>query len=105
MMDKAKKAWMEACAVWPVAKGSLAEVKKRCNRPGCKRCASGEQHVAWQYTNKMDGRSCSYHVPARAVAEIRQALENGRQLERMMMETAIAILDAHRKTRKGKNPS
>jgi hypothetical protein len=43
------------------------------------------------------------HVPAEAVEEIRQALENGRRLERLMLETGLAILEGHRKPRKKKS--
>jgi len=100
MASEAKKAWMTERLAWPVAKGTLAEVRKRCNRPGCKRCESGERHVMWQFTCKPDGRSRAFHVPNSAVAEMRLALDNGRRLERAMIETAIAILDSHRRKKK-----
>ena len=100
MSNEAKKAWMMERLTWPVAKGTLAEVRKRCNRPGCKRCESGERHAAWQFTCKTDGRSRAFHVPNSAVAEMRLALDNGRRLERAMVETAIAILDSHRGKKK-----
>ena len=100
MASDAKEAWMKMCSAWPVAKGTLTEVRKSCNRPGCKRCDSGEKHIAWQFTFKLDGKSKSFHVPASAVEEMRLALENGRRLEHAMFETAVAILDGHRKKRK-----
>ena len=100
MSDEAKMVWQKMCLLWPVAKGTLAEVRKRCNRPGCKRCESGERHACWQFTCKVDGRTRAFHVPGCAVDEIRTAIENGRQLERAMVDSAIAILDAHRKSRR-----
>lgn len=99
MSEKAKKSWMKLCLAWPVGKGTLAEVRKRCNRPGCKRCESGEKHAVWQFTCKVQGKARAFHVPNAAVEEMRQALENGRRLEHAMVETAIAILDGYRKKR------
>ncbi|MEN9362685.1 MAG: hypothetical protein RL095_4220 [Verrucomicrobiota bacterium] len=99
MDNQVKQAWEEAIKAWPVAKGTLAEVRKACNRPGCKRCGSGEKHPCWQFTCKVEGRSKAMHVPAEAVEEIRLALENGRRLERQMLETGLAILAAYRKPR------
>jgi hypothetical protein len=103
MTDAAKQAWNEATKLWPVAKGTLAEVRKACNRPGCKRCEAGDKHPCWQFTCKVEGKSKAMHVPAEAVEEIRQALENGRRLERLMLETGLAILEGHRKPRKKKS--
>ena len=31
----------------PVARGSLALVRKACGKPGCKACKSGRKHPAW----------------------------------------------------------
>ena len=31
----------------PVARGSLALVRKACGKPGCRACKSGRKHPAW----------------------------------------------------------
>jgi len=71
-------------ALWPIAKGSLSEVRKPCNRKGCKACAVGIKHPAFIYTYREDGKLRCLHVRPEFVVQLRQAIENGRRLERML---------------------
>ena len=71
-------------SLWPLAKGSLSEVRKSCNRPGCKACASGKKHRAFIFTFRKDGKLHCRHVRTEHVPELRKALENGRELERLL---------------------
>ena len=49
-------------ALWPLAKGSVSEVRKPCTRPGCKACASGQKHPALIFTYRKDGKLRCRHV-------------------------------------------
>src|SRR5947207_14837074 len=51
----------ELLALWPVLKGSLAEVRKPCIRQNCQACARGDKHAAfiWSYSEK-SRRRCMY---------------------------------------------
>ena len=73
-------------------KGSLTEVRKTCGKKGCRKCASGERHPAWLFMYRLDGKAHSMHVPKSMVPLLEKALENGRKLERQMVENGIALL-------------
>ena len=70
--------------LWPLAKGSMSEVRKPCIRPGCSACAKGEKHRAFIFAY-MDGkrRRCM-HVPLELVPAMRQAIDNCRRLEQLL---------------------
>ena len=60
------KAFAELAAEFPVAKGSLTKTHSPCVRRGCRLCAEGRGHP---------------HEAA-----LRAAIENGRELERLLVE-------------------
>jgi hypothetical protein len=89
----------ELAQLWPLAKGSLAEVRKPCIRPHCPACRSGRKHPAWLFSFRQGGeRRCRY-VPLDWVAALRQALDNGRQLERLLAEMGAELLKRCRQER------
>lgn len=97
-MEKDK--WIkEISKLFPAAKGSVREVKKGCGYASCKRCASGEKHQAYLFTYYQNGKQKSHHVPKPKLAGIQQALENGREIERLMVENALTLI----KTDRGKS--
>ena len=75
----------EIAALWPLAKGSLSEVRKPCTRKGCKACADGTKHPAFIYTYREGKKLHCLHVRPEFVPELRQAIENGRKLEEMLV--------------------
>ena len=79
-------------ALWPLAKGSVSEVRKPCTRPGCKACASGQKHPALIFTYRKDGKLRCRHVRPGQEAVLRQAIENGRTLERLLVEAGEELL-------------
>lgn len=89
----------EILALWPVLKGSLAEVRKPCIRPHCAACACGDKHPAfiWSFTEK--GRRRCMYVPAEMVPLLRQGLENGRKLEALLTQLGPMLLRQHRRER------
>lgn len=79
-------------ALWPIAKGSVSEVRKPCTRPGCKACASGAKHPALIFTYRKDGKLHCRHVRPGQEAILRKAIENGRALERLLVESGEELL-------------
>lgn len=78
----------------PVARGSLALVRKTCGKPGCRACKSGKRHPAWLFVYRAGGKQRSRHVPAALAPLMRQAVENGRRLEQAMCAEGLRYLDA-----------
>jgi hypothetical protein len=93
----AEDKWMrKVAALYPVAKGSLREVRRNCSRPGCGTCSSGKRHPAWLMTYYLDGIQHSKHVPMEMVKELKKALSNGRKLEDSMILAGLEMLDEHK---------
>lgn len=89
----------ELAGLWPLAKGSLAEVRKPCIRPHCAACRSGRKHSAWLLSFTQDGKRRCRYVPLELVPTLRKALDNGRQLERRLAELGAELLQRYRQER------
>ncbi len=97
--DRAQARWQrDLTQLWPVAKGSLAEVRKPCTRPNCPACRDGRRHKVFLFCYREEGRSRCAYVPAGAVALVRQAIANGRKLERRLVTEGRALIAAQRRT-------
>jgi len=85
--------------LWPAIKGSLAEVRKPCIRPGCPACARGDKHPAYilSFTNK--GRRRCMYVPTEMVPQLQLALRNGRALEEFLYQLGPELLRHYRQQR------
>jgi hypothetical protein len=71
----------EVAGFWPLATGSLSEVRKPGTRQGCKACAAGRGHPAAIFTYREDGKLRCMHVRPDFVPVLCQAIEQGRKLE------------------------
>lgn len=89
----------EVEGLWPVAKGSLTEIAKPCIRPSCPACHRGEKHPAFIFTYRKAGKQRCLYVPRAFVPQLRQAIANGRQMERRMVALGEALILAHRRAR------
>jgi len=87
----------ELAGLWPLAKGSLAEVRKPCIRPKCPACKSGKKHPAWLFSFTQGGKRRCRYVPLELVPVLRQALDNGRQLEKRLVELGVELLARYRR--------
>ena len=98
--NKWKKFQKELENLWPLAKGSIAEVRKPCIRPDCPACAKGEKHKAFifSYMDKKH-RRCMY-VPKELVPVMQQAIKNGRHLEEIMHQMGPRIIREYREKKK-----
>jgi hypothetical protein len=92
----------ELAALWPLAKGSLTEVRKPCIRPNCPACKDGRKHKALFFSFPKGGKRVCRYVPAELAPILRQALANGRFLEKRLAQLGEALLEAYRKDRSRK---
>jgi len=84
---------------WPVAKGSLAEVRKPCVRADCRACRSGRKHPAFIFGFREQGRQRCMYVPRELVPALRRAIENGRWLERELSRMGRELIEEYRRNR------
>jgi hypothetical protein len=85
--------------LWPAIKGSMAQVRKTCLRPGCKACARGQKHAAFILSFTQDGKRRCMYVPKDLVPLFKRALQNGRQIETLLYELGPRLLREHRQQR------
>lgn len=88
--------------LWPAIKGSLAQVRKTCLRPGCKACARGDKHLAFILSFTHSGKRRCMYVPKELVPLFERALRNGRQIETLLYDLGPALLRQHRQQRTDK---
>jgi len=89
----------ELAGLWPLAKGSLTEVRKPCIRPNCKACKEGRKHPAFLFTFTLEGKRRCRYVALALVETMRKALDNGRRLEKRLFELGGELIEDHRKSR------
>ncbi len=89
----------QIAGLWPAAKGSVAEVRKPCIRPGCPACASGRKHRAFIFSCKDGDRRRCLYVPAGGVAALRAAIANGRRIEQLLSRCGAEMVKQARRGR------
>ena len=94
--DAQERFMKEIDELWPLAKGTLAEIRKPCIRSGCKACASGKKHPALVYMFMENGRQRCMYVSRGLAARLRQAIANGRQLEARLSQLGREIIHGYR---------
>ena len=95
------KAFMKKLeAMWPLAKGSLAQVRKPCIRPNCRACKEGRKHKAYIFSFTKSGKRRCMYVPKELVPAMRKAISNGRKIERKLFELGEALIKDYRGKRK-----
>jgi len=96
--DAPKVAFLEKVAgLCPVAKGSLTLTSSPCTRKGCKECASGRKHPKLIFTFREAGKLRGMYVRPSQEKRVRQAIANGRELERLMTEAGRDLVLALRR--------
>lgn len=79
-------------SLFPVARGALSLVNKRCTSKYCKACKFGKGHPTWIFSYRKDGISKCMHVQPRHVEIVRQAIENGRKIDAAILDEGIALI-------------
>jgi hypothetical protein len=96
----ARRAFRQAVRrLWPVAKGSLALVRKPCIRTNCQACQEGRKHPAFIFSFFQNGRRHCRYVPRELVPVLRRAIANGRKLERLILGAGLEAIQEHRRKR------
>lgn len=95
-LDEAFHAIAEA---FPLAKGSVALVRRPCIRKDCRACKSGRKHPAWIFSFRQDGRQRCLYVPQEMVDRMRAAIGNGRRLEALLAQAGPKLIEQHRRER------
>lgn len=72
--------------LWPIAAGSLSLRKSPCIRERCSRCESGEGHLSYVLYGRRGKQRFSLYVPDKLADKVQKAINNGRQIEELMME-------------------
>jgi hypothetical protein len=91
----------EIAGLWPVAKGSLAAIRKPCGRTHCAACGQGRKHAAFIFAFRRRGKTLCRYVPRELVPRLRQAIANGRRLEEHLAQAGEALILEHRAERAG----
>ena len=84
-------------ARFPVAKGSLTATHSPCARKGCRLCAEGKGHPKLIFTFRESGKLRGLYVRPQHEARLRRAIENGRELERLLVESGRDMVLGMRK--------
>jgi hypothetical protein len=96
----AREAFLQETArLWPVAKGSLALVRRPCMRRNCRACARGDKHQGWIFVFRDEGRQRCLYVRKRLVPALRQAILNGRRLEERLTRAGRELIERDRQER------
>ncbi len=96
--DASKDVFVERlAALWPVAKGSLTLTRSPCTRKNCKECASGRKHPKLIFTFREGGKLRGLYVRPSQEKQLRGAIANGRELERLMTEAGHELVFALRR--------
>ena len=80
--------WFQKAAgkLWPVAIGSLSLRKSPCIRKRCQLCESGQGHSSYALYGRNESRRFSIYVPDELVEPLEKAVQNGRDLQKLMAE-------------------
>ena len=70
----------------PRREGFATKTHSPCVRKGCRLCAEGRGHPKLIFTFRENGKLRGLYVRAAHEAALRAAIENGRELERLLVE-------------------
>jgi hypothetical protein len=82
------KRWFQAAVrdLWPVAMGSISLRKSPCIRKHCRLCDAGQGHSSYALYGRSRSRRFSVYVPDELAQDVEKAIQNGRELQKLMTE-------------------
>jgi len=83
-----------AANLWPAALGSLSLRRSPCIRENCEACLKGEKHSSYFLYARIKGKRLSIYIPDELVSEVQKSLDNGRELQEMLCQTAVRYAKA-----------
>lgn len=72
--------------LWPIAVGSVSLRKSPCIRERCQLCETGQGHSSYALYGRNRNQRFSIYVPDDLAADLKKAIRNGRNLQRLMTE-------------------
>ena len=84
----------QASSLWPAALGSLSFRRTRCIREHCEACLRGEQHPSHVLYVRLKGRRMAIYIPDELVPDVQRSLDNGRELQELLCQTAVRYAKA-----------
>lgn len=84
----------QAANLWPAALGSLSFRRNPCIREHCEACLRGDKHPSHVLYVRVKGRRFAIYVPDELVPEVQRSLDNGRELQELLHQTAIRYAQA-----------
>jgi hypothetical protein len=101
------KLWFEGAVrdLWPVALGSISLRKSPCIRKHCRLCESGQRHSSYALYGRSGKHRFSLYVPDELAEDVEKAIQNGRNLQKLMTEAGrryTLVLKNERRVRSGK---
>jgi hypothetical protein len=99
--------WFQAAIrdLWPVAMGSISLRKSPCIRKHCQLCESGQGHSSYALYGRSGKGRFSIYVPDELAEGVEKAIQNGRDLQKLMTEAGrryTLALKSERRARTGK---
>lgn len=99
-MERRQRVFLKGIGgLWPLAKGSLAKVRKPCIHPNCEACRKGLKHESFIFVFYKAGRQRCMYVPKALVPVLRAAIRNCRRLEKRVSELGEKLIREHRRKR------
>ena len=88
--------WFQGYAVnlWPVALGSLSLRRSPCIREHCEACLKGGKHPSYFLYVRTKGKRLSIYIPDELVPDVQRSLDNGRELQELLCQTAVRYAKA-----------
>ena len=101
------KLWFQAAVrdLWPVAIGSVSLRKSPCIRKRCQLCESGQGHSSYALYGRSEKGRFSIYVTDELAEDVEKAIQNGRDLQKLMTEAGrryTLALKNQRRARSGK---
>ena len=92
----------QAASLWPAALGSLSFRRNPCIRKHCEACLKGDKHPSHVLYGRMKGRRFSIYIPDELVPAVQRSLDNGRELQELLYQTAMRYTKALKHDRTAK---
>jgi hypothetical protein len=88
--------------LWPAALGSLGFRRSPCIREHCEACLKGEKHPSYVLYVRTKGRRFTIYIPDELVPDVQRSLDNGRELQELLSQTAMRYAKALKQERTAK---
>lgn len=82
--------------LWPVLRGSLAQVELTCGTPSCRCHHGGPKHTGWYFSYRVRGKSHTVYVPQSVLEEVQRGHAHWLELKDMLEQQTHRTLESLR---------